>query len=172
MKVYDIKKEYTELQELMEKDEYVYDSETGELLEDNSQLLKELSENLQSSKEEKLDNIEYIKKELKIAQQALKDEGKRLSERAKMMENNQKRLLDLQDYLLAGEKIKTDKFTFFYGSSQSLIIEDESEVPERFISFIPKIDKTALKTAIKNGDVIADEFDFIKLQTKISLRVK
>ena len=166
--VYGIKQEYFELYEMMSKDEYVINEETGEVLEDNTELLKELLAGLDGLKAEKLDNIEYIKRELKASQEALKTEAKRLSERAKALENNQKKLLDLQDFLLSGEKVKTDKFTFFYGSSEALSIEDESVVPSDFISFEPKIDKTGLKKAVKDGL----ELDGVSLKTNINLRVR
>lgn len=168
MTVFDIKKEYHELQELMLSDELVVNQETGEVIEDNTELLKSLMDELEDTKQEKLDNIEYIKRTLKVSQEALKAEAKRLSERAKSLENNQKRLLDLQDFLLSGEKFKSDKFTFFYGSSEALEIVDESLVPPDYIAYTPKIDKTNLKKAVKSGL----EVDGITLKKNISLRVR
>ena len=167
MTVFDIKKEYFELYELMSKDEYEVNEDTGEVT-DNTELIKNLMDGLDAERDEKLENIEYIKRELKIRQQALKDEAKRLSERAKSLENNQKQLLELQDFLLGGEKLKTDKFTFFYGSSEKLEIEDESKVPSDYIAYTPKIDNTNLKKAVKDGL----EVEGITLKTTISLRVR
>ena len=167
--VFDIKQEFYKLQELLERDEFVVDEETGEVLEDNTELLKELASEIEATRDEKLENIEYLKRDFKLKQQALKDEAKRLSERAKSFELAQKKLLDLQDFLLAGEKLKTDKFTFYYGSSEALEIEDESAVPPDFITFIPKIDKTNLKKAVKSGGVAVDG---IKIVKNIGLRVR
>jgi len=124
---------------------------------------------LNDTKAEKLDNIQYIKKQLMLTQNALKDESKRLSERAKSLELNQKKLTDLQDYLLSGEKLKTDKFTFYYGANEVLEVEDDSLVPPDFIKYKPTIDKTELKKAVKRGDV---EVDGIKINKTISLRVR
>jgi len=166
--VFDIKSDYYNLMELMENDAFEVDEDTGEVLQDNTELLKEMMQELNDTKAEKLENIEYIKKQLKIKQQALKDEAKRLSERAKSLELNQKKLTNLQDFLLGGEKLKTDKFTFYYGSSEALEIEDESLVPADYIVYKPSINKTELKKAVKRGDV---NIDGIKLEKNISLRV-
>lgn len=167
MKTYDIKSEFFDIYEMMENS-VISDSETGEVTEDNTELLKEMLAELKNNRGEKLDNIEYIKRELKLSEEALKQESTRLRERAKMFENNIKKLADLQDFLLAGDKEKTDKFTYFYGKSESLEITDESKVPDTYISFEPKIDRTGLKSSVKGGLVI----DGIIIKEKISLRVR
>lgn len=167
MKVYDIKDEFFKLKEMMENDSLIYDEETGEVLEDNSEVLQELLNELEASRDEKVENIIYIHKELDVAKKALEDEAKRLNERAKMLENNQKRLKGLIDYLLGGEKIKTDKFTVFYGSSESVEIEDESAIPPEYLAIKTMPDKKALKDAIKNKGV---ELPGVKLEKKISVR--
>jgi hypothetical protein len=165
--VFEIKKEFYDLANLM-VDDLVVDETTGEILEDNTELLQGMLAELEATKEEKLTNIEYIKRDLKIRQEALKAEARRIAEKAKSLENNQKRLLELQDFLLGGEKLKGDKFTFFYGSSESLDIVDESAVPADYVSFVPKVDKTALKKDVKNGL----EIEGITINKKISLRVR
>lgn len=167
--VFEIKQEFHGLLALMASDEIVVDEETGEVIEDNTEILHELMAEIEANKAEKLENIEYIKKQLKVTQDALKIEARRISERAKSLENNQKKLLELQDFLLSGEKLKTDKFTFFYASSESLDIEDESVIPAEFVRFELKIDKTSLKKEVKAGRV---EVDGISLKTKIGLRVR
>jgi len=167
MRTFDIQKEFYALMELMENDSYDVDQVTGEVI-DNSLLLQELMSELQVAKNDKLDNIEYIKRELQISIDALKAETKRLSERAKMYERNQDKLTELQDFLLSGEKCKTEKFTFFYAKSESLEIQDESAVPAEYIAFTPKIDKANLKKAVQNGLFI----DGIVIKEKIGVRVR
>jgi len=166
MNIYEIKQEMNALKELLEKDSFDVDQETGEVF-DNSETLKELANEIELKLEEKADAIIYIHKEFEEAEKALKDEVKRLNERKTMMIRKQKQLKDLLDYILAGQKLKTTKFTIFYGKSESLEIVDESKVPQEFIAFTPKIDKTNLKKAVKNKEI---EVDGIELKTNISLR--
>ena len=166
MNIYEIKQEMMALKELLEKDSFDVDQETGEVF-DNSETLKELANEIELKLEEKADAIIYIHKEFEEAEKALKDEVKRLNERKTMMIRKQKQLKDLLDYILAGQKLKTTKFTIFYGKSESLEIVDESKVPQEFIAFTPKIDKTNLKKAVKNKEI---EVDGIELKTNISLR--
>lgn len=164
---YDIKSEFLALQELMENDELLIDSNTGEVIEDNTELLQSLLNDLESDKEEKADSIIYIAKEYKAKEDMLSAEIKRLQERKSMMVRNQDRLKNLLDYLLAGEKLKTSKFTIFYAKSEALEIIDESLVPSSYIAFTPKIDKTSLKKSVKNGEV---EIDGISLKETIGIR--
>jgi len=104
-------------------DEVEYNEETGEVI-DNSDTIKELLNELTANKDDKLDNIEYIKRDFKMREGALADEIKRLTERKKSMKTKQEQLANLQEYLMNGEKVKTYKFTFFYGMTQSYDIED------------------------------------------------
>ena len=93
MNLFKIEQEYKALQELSEDIEF--NPETGEII-DNSETLKQLFDELSNDKlEVKLENIMYIIKELEISQNALKDESKRLDEKAKVYENRAKRLKDM-----------------------------------------------------------------------------
>ena len=165
MRTFDIKKELFALRELVEQDDI--DPETGEVL-DNSEAIRQLSDELEVEISDKLDGIEYIKREYKATEQMLADEIKRLQERKAMMARKQDQLKRLQDFILAGEKRKTDKFTFYYSSSESVNLINESEIPSDYFSFDPKIDKTAIKKALKSGESVPGA----ELETKFNLAVR
>ena len=165
MKTFDIKQELFALRELLEQEDI--DPETGEVF-DNSESIKQLSDELEVEIDDKLEGIEYIKREYKATEQMLASEIKRLQERKAMMARKQEQLKKLQDFILSGEKRKTDKFTFYYSSSESVNLFDESEVPSDYFKFEPKIDKTAIKKALKSGESVPGA----ELETKFNLAVR
>jgi len=144
-----------------------FDEDTGEVI-DNTEVIKTLMEDLESDKEAKLNNIEYIKREFKARGESLQSEIKRLTERKGAMNKKEEQLTKLQGFLLNGEKCKTDKFTFFYGTSQSVEIEDETLIPEAYLKVEFKVNKTEIAKALKGGGAI----DGAKMIEKTSLRVR
>ena len=148
-------------------DEIEFDEETGEVI-DNTDTIKALLDELNNSKEDKLDNIEYVKREFKMREAALQDEIKRLTARKASMVSKQDQLKGLQEFLMNGEKVKTDKFTFSYGTTKSVEIEDESEIPEAYLKVEFKVNKTEIAKALKAGGAITGA----KLIEKTSLRVR
>ncbi len=147
--------------------EVEYDEETGEVI-DNTETIKTLLDELNNSKEEKLDNIEYVKREFKMRETALQDEIKRLQERKASMASKQEQLKNLQEFLMNGEKVKTDKFTFSYGTTKSVDITDESAIPEAYLKVEFKVNKTELAKVLKAGGAV----DGAELVEKTSLRVR
>ena len=87
-----------------------------------------------------------------------------------MFIRKQESLKQLLDFLLGGEKLKTDRFTFSYRSSQSVNIIDESLVPAEYLNvketFTP--DKKRIKEALANFDEVAG----CEIVVKTSLGVK
>ena len=164
MKTFDIKQELFVLQELMQC-EYEVDEKTGEVT-DNTAELKALADELNESLSDKADAIIYTAKEFKSSEDMLGQEIKRLQERKKQMQRKQEQLKDLLDYLLAGVKIKTEKFTVFYGKNESMVISEETHIPKEFIEFTPKINKTELKKAVKAGLVVTG----VNLEENVSVR--
>ncbi len=152
MRTFEIKQELFALQELMEQDDI--NMETGEVI-DNSDEINSLSDALDVEIDDKLDGIEYIKREFKAVEKSLAEEIKRLQQRKAMMARKQEQLKQLQDFILSGEKRKTDKFTFYYGRSESVSLFDESLIPSEYIKLEPKIDKTEIKKALKRGEEVA-----------------
>ena len=128
--IYDIKSEFFAIQELLENEEF--DEETGELI-DNSEAIKQLLAEIESDKSNKADNIAFLVKQAKDSQEAIKAEIDRLNERKKMFIRQEEKLKELLTFLLSGEKLKTDKFTFSFRSSQSVEITDESLIPAEYL---------------------------------------
>jgi len=169
MKTYEIAKELLELQELIEKDTFDVNLETGEVT-DNSAVLKALADEINLLKDEKADGIAYIIKEFKDAETNLQSEIKRLQERKAMMGRKQESLKQLLEYLLKGEKLKTNKFTFSYRTLQSVERIDESLIPAEFLNVVETIkpDKKKIKEALSEFNQVAGA----KIVTNKSLSVR
>lgn len=163
MTTFEIKSEMFALQELIDQPDI--DMETGEVL-DNSEALQALIDEIEEAKGDKADSIIYLAKEYEMRAKAVQEEIKRMQERKAMFARKVDKLKNLLDYLLGGEKIKTDHFTVFYAKSESTEIDDEGAIPETYWSFTPKLDKTAIKKAIKEGR----EIPGAHLLEKISVR--
>lgn len=146
MTTFEIKQEYQALTELLENE---FDPETGEFVDVES-ILKEEIEKLNDEKESKLENIEYLKRDFKAKSVSLKDEIKRLQARAKSFERQVENLTKLQIFLLNGEKLKTDKFTFSFRKSKAVEIENENIIPDDFKVISYRVDKTKLKKVLEN----------------------
>jgi DNA repair exonuclease SbcCD ATPase subunit len=154
MKTFDILSEYYSLMELIEEAENnpEYNPETGEIIP-VEEILKEEIEKLEGEKIEKLENIEYLKRDNKSKIDTLADEIKRLQGRKKSFENANDNLTKLQDYLLQGEKLKTDKFTFSYRKSKAVEIINEDLIPDEYKKIEYKVDKMKLKKALENTKI-------------------
>jgi len=154
MKTYEIKSEFFAIQELLENEEF--NEETGELI-DNSEAIQSLLNEIEDERDSKADNIAYLIKEANDTELSLKAEIDRLNERKKMFIRQQDSLKELLDFLLAGDKLKTDRFTFSYRTSQSVHIIDESLIPAEYLNvketFTP--DKKRIKEALANFDEVA-----------------
>lgn len=143
MQLYDVSERYKNLIQLMED---------GEVPED---ILKESLNSVEEEFEEKANNIAKLVKTEKAEVMALKEEIKRLTNRAKAKENNSK---NLQKYLeenmiMAGkEKFKTTLFSFnIQANPKSLKIVDENLIPEKYKFIEINYLKDVIKNDIKNG---------------------
>lgn len=171
MRLYNIAEEFTALYELAEQVEY--NEETGEMI-DNSETLKELFNELSEDKlEVKLENVMYIIKELEVSKNALKDEAKRLTEKAKVLDNRASRLKDMiKDVMdISGQaKIKTDKFNFSVRTIEDYNYDDINMfgLDSEFIKVKEELDKTKIKSFVKAGGVV----EGLRVSEKTSLTVR
>ena len=151
MKLFDIVQEYQALKEILEND-CEYDEETGEIT-DNSLIIQEMFNGLTLSLQTKLDNSAYVLKGLEWTAEMLKEEAKRLNERARSILNNSEKLKTLMLMAVneAGGKVSTDKFTFSNRKSESVIVNDANLLEDCFIRTKIEADKVAIKSALKNG---------------------
>ena len=154
MKTFDILSEYYALMELIEEAENnpEYNPETGEVIP-VEEILKDEIEKLQGEKIEKLENIEYLKRDNKSKIDTLNEEIKRLQGRKKSFEKANDNLTKLQDYLLQGEKLKTDKFTFSYRKSKAVEITNEDLIPDEYKKIEYKVDKMKLKKILEKEKI-------------------
>ena len=137
---------------------------------DNSEALAELAEEVNMLKEEKCDNIAYLIKEYADTEASIASEIKRLQDRKKMAANAQEKLKSLIDFLLAGEKLKTERFTFYYQKTKSTVIDDDGSIPSAFWRYERKLDKTALNQELKVSG--PDGVPGVHVEENISLRIK
>lgn len=163
MTVFKIKEEYKALDELLNE----FDSETGEFINSNDDL-KSFIDELDGNRNEKLDNIERLKRSKLSKVQALSDEIKRLQQFKKQIENTCDRLTFLQSELTCFEKIETDFYKFSSRKSKSLLVEDESLIPNNWFKVVKSLNKNELKKFIQAGNEVAGAV----IQEKISLSVR
>ena len=156
MNVYDLKSEYQEIQRLLDEESYEVDEKTGEVLNDNSETIKQLLAEVEGNIADKANSIAYLIKEAVNAQKILSDEVKRLNARKTMFANQEVRLKELLDYLLGGKKLKTDRFTISYRKSTSVSIVDESLIPAEFLNVKETItvDKKKIKEKLSDFEMI------------------
>lgn len=128
--------------------EAAVDPETGEVSEEAYRIIEELQE----AKETKLENIGLWIKNLKADAEAYKAEKDSFAKKQKAAENKLESLKGFLAYYLKGETFKTNRVTISYRASQTVEVDDADLIPAEFtIAQEPKIDKTALKEAIKAG---------------------
>lgn len=139
------------------------DPETGEILD--STLLDELT----LKRDEKIENIALLMKNLKAEAEAIRTEEKKLSDRRRACEN---RLSWLNKYLansLQGEKFKTARVSVSWRKSQSVEVEDVWKLPEDYRRYKdPEPDKARIKEDLKKGI----EIEGAELVDNLSMIVK
>lgn len=131
------------------------DEETGEV---KAEIVDELK-NLQEAREQKLDNIGALIKNLTSDVEAMKTEKDALDKRIK---TKQKRIDWLKSYvasdLIANDqaKFESSRVVFSFRKSVSVSIPDETKIPKKY--FIKKIetvlDKAGISKLLKEGQTI------------------
>lgn len=147
MKLYEIN---AALEGLLEQ----VDSETGELTCD----LEALSD-LMLARDEKLEGLALYVKNVGAEAEAIKAEEKALAERRKVLENKAERAKKFLSEFLSGEKFQTPKVAVSWRKSEAVELGDSFMVwareQDKFLRWKdPEPDKTAIKAAIKAGEVI------------------
>lgn len=123
------------------------DPETGEILDDTSEL-----DALTLARDEKIENIACYIKNLKADAEAIRTEEKKLAERRKTCENRAEWLKKYLANNLQGEKFKSPRVAVSWRRSQAVVVEDIRKLPEDYLRYKdPEPDKTAIKDAIKKG---------------------
>lgn len=127
------------------------DPETGEITD-----LEQL-ESLALSRNEKIENIALLYKNMSADVDALGNEISALTERKRVAENNAKRLKGYLAYALDGQRFETPRVKCSYRKSSSVQTDDKflewaMVHGEQYLRYKdPEADKTAIKEAIKCG---------------------
>lgn len=129
------------------------DEETGEVLD------YERFVELNLARDEKIENIGLWIKDLKAEASALKAEKDALAKRQKTAENKAERLTNYLQMMLEGEKFKTPRLSVSYRASKAVEVDNEflgwaMANGEQYLRYKePEVDKTAVKEALKKGEV-------------------
>lgn len=148
--------------------EELIDPETGELLD------FEAFDALNMAREEKLENAALWYKDLTATASAIREEEKALAERRKAAEQKAGSLKRYLSRWLDGARFETPRVAVTYRSSKAVEIADEAAFVasygdrDDFVSYTPKISKTAVSAALKNGEVLtgAELVDRVNMQIK------
>lgn len=125
------------------------DVETGEVFD------VDRFEELELTREAKIENICLWIKNLKAEAEALKAEKDAFAQRQKAAENKMESLKRYISGYLDGTAFESAKVKVSFRKSESLEISDVYRIPEDFLKYQePYVDKAALKKAIKDGAAI------------------
>lgn len=139
------------------------DTLTGEVID-----LKQLDE-LAMERSQKIKNIALWYKNLVADARALKAEETAFFIRRKTAENKAEQLKSYLANVLDGEKVKETEFAIGWRKSKAVTITDEKKLPEIFlIAQPPKVDKTAIGKALKDGEDVpgAELIENMNIQIK------
>ena len=149
--LYEITQSVMYLQELLE---------SGDI---DEQVYKDSVEGLCA--EGKLEDICRVLKNLEYKAAAFKAEADRMTARRKTLENSIQRLKDsMMNYMTVANvtKVEAGLFTVGVRNSKAVNVWDTTRLPEQYlIPQEPKIDKTAISKALKEGEVV-DGAEFIE----------
>lgn len=123
------------------------DQETGEVLSEDVEMLDQLN----AAKEDKIDNIACYIKNLEAEAEAIKNEAKKLNQRAKVAQNKADRLKSYLEVNLNEEKFKSPRVAISFRKSKQVVVYNEDDLPKMYQRIKAEPDKVAIKEAILNG---------------------
>jgi hypothetical protein len=155
MNIYEISCEMQRIYDRLESGDGI-DKETGEILPEIMDAIALNQQNLQ----EKAIDYGYVIKSFDDNEAVLDREIKRLTARKRSIANARERLANnLQSAMeqFGIEKIEGKTVTISLRNSSFIQIDDIDEIPEKYknTETVVKIDKTAIKSAIKSGEEVA-----------------
>ena len=135
-----------EIVEELKNFEFEIDEETGEIL--NADEL----DNLELAKDEKIENICLLIKNLKAEAVAYKAEKDSFAEKEKRVKKKAENLTNYLEKMLAGDTYKSIRNTVSYRKSETVECVDITLVPTDFLRYAePELNKIEIKNAIKRG---------------------
>ena len=132
-------------------DDTAVDTETGEVID------IEALEALEMERDAKIENIGIWIKELTANAEAIKVEKLKLAEREKSARNKAESLKGFLTVYLDGKKFETARVAIKFRNVESVSVPDVAMLPAEYIrtKITNEADKTAIKNAIKTGEVVA-----------------
>lgn len=126
--------------------EFEVDEETGEIL--NAEKLDQL----ELARDEKIENICLLIKNLKSDAEAYKAEKESFAKKEKTTKNKIESLSNYLERMLDGDTFNSTRATVSYRKSEKIECADISLVPTDFLRYKePELNRTEIKKAIKNG---------------------
>ena len=126
------------------------DPETGEVIGDTAEL-----DALQIQRDEKVENIACLIKNLKAEAEAIQNEERKLKSRRQACENRSEWLKIYLAENLQGEEFKSPRASISWRRSEAVNVTDVWALPAEYIRMAdPEPDKTAIKKALKSGETV------------------
>lgn len=165
MNLYQIDKEIETVLEAYEQGiEEVVDTETGEI-----KSLADYLEELNLTKETKINNLGCYCKNTQYLIENLKTEKKKLDERIKVAAKKLERVMNYLQQVTEGKKFESPQFVISYRKSKSVEISEGAVIPKEYlVPQEPKPNKAELKKAIEGGKVIKG----VQVVEKLNMSVK
>lgn len=117
----------------------------------------DILEDLDGSMNDKIDGYGSLIDELNGDIEKMKAMVDKINERKKVAENKVKALKEKLAYdlkILGKDKVKTSLHSVYFLKTQVVDIQDEAKIPDKYIENTPKILRTNIKEAIKNGEEV------------------
>lgn len=137
-----------ELESKIANFEFIIDEETGEIT--NADELDQI----ELERDTKIENVALWIKNLNSDIEAYKREKDSFAEKERVAKNKLESLKGYLAYALHGDKFKTDRVNISYRKSETVQLADNFDNPKYLIPQEPKIDKMAIKKALKDGEEI------------------
>lgn len=158
--LYELSKDYEELQAMLEV------AETDEDME----AIQNTLDMLDCSIDEKIENTAMFIHNIKGDIQAFKDEAKRMQAKAKTLENMTERLKSNIDHVMKKNQLTEKKvglFKCYYKKSETVEIDNLDALPDEFRKVTIAADKVAIKKAIKAEQEVAGA----RIETHMNLQI-
>ena len=162
MLLYELSAQYNDLIDLLEQDP---DNET----------LQAMLNGMEGAMSDKIDATLGVRNSYLAEEKALKDEAKRLLDRASSRAYQASRVLQLVENAMNFSgitKVNTPKFTaWIQPNPPSVQVDHIEDLPPQYVRTVPEkreADKNAIKAALQAGEVVPG----CRLEQSLSLRVK
>jgi CHASE3 domain sensor protein len=138
------------------------------------EMVADTLESIEESINDKAENYAKLIRKFEAEEKAIKEEAKRLTDRAKTSANRAERLKTALSERLKHsdiQKVEGKIFTISFRNSTAVNVVDQTLIPDELMRIVPETkapDKMAIAERLKAGEVVAG----CELQTNQSLQIK